>query len=791
MGLRRVRGVRLWQNYLKGYHYEYDEEVIADVRRWCRGESSEFFSDGERQLVKRWRLCVDRDSDYVKNRVLKAHESECTNDYKGAESNHLDDSIGNWKSPSGQGSTWTYSHPDDTFPLKTDYRPKGKEKRKGGYIYLTNSEKQTTASINTVVSKGIGKLCTIFRYATTSPKDIDIDLHIGDTRQVLYTLKTNNTFGHWKRFGVSCCLTQPKADERMIGFTSTVSPGEVVAIDYIEMKTSKRICDENNRDQCFIVPPPPATKTQASTTERGTASNLKNALTGGADMSQCTNEHKGVSSCHFDAEEDNTCSWKSSKEINSMWTFTGAKGKGPIENDYRPPGKEGEKGGYAYLKSDKPTTASIITAVSPEIGKLCIEFRYATTSPTDIDIDLHIGDTRQVLYTLKTNNTFGYWKRFGVSCCLTQPNLLLERKIGFTSTVAPGKVVAIDYIEMRLSKRTCHETNKDQCFIVPPPPPPPTPPQASTKARVTTYKPRNTPAETESSEVTTVMPTMIMAETESTNVTTSMPTSTPINNSTETLGGNKETSTKERKETTDQKSKNGQSNNDHLFFSFVVPGGLVLGIILIVIVVGLVGLCSQRRESKSTNKTPDYQRATHASVLEDRSRTSSSESSWSEFDNTLTFPTAVTDDYLNEPSANKESGSAQGDEKHWQFYNGDMHVTCTDAGMKSLDHGYSQNRYSHPLDRTLSTFSTASSFDHHNESVMAPALDFEDSLDSVDENIVTLRPKVHAYRHRMYRHLSESSDTSSVYSIPRPSLRDSREKKRRPSVAFVNPLYAA
>ncbi|GFO22356.1 transposase [Plakobranchus ocellatus] len=52
--------VRKWK-YLKGHQYDNDEEVIVDVRRWCRGQSSEFFADGVRQLVKRWRLSVDRD----------------------------------------------------------------------------------------------------------------------------------------------------------------------------------------------------------------------------------------------------------------------------------------------------------------------------------------------------------------------------------------------------------------------------------------------------------------------------------------------------------------------------------------------------------------------------------------------------------------------------------------------------------------------------------------------------------------------------------------------------------
>ncbi|GFO26571.1 histone-lysine N-methyltransferase SETMAR [Plakobranchus ocellatus] len=44
---------RQLKKYLKVHHYDNDEEVIADVRRWCSGRSSEFFADGVRQLVKR------------------------------------------------------------------------------------------------------------------------------------------------------------------------------------------------------------------------------------------------------------------------------------------------------------------------------------------------------------------------------------------------------------------------------------------------------------------------------------------------------------------------------------------------------------------------------------------------------------------------------------------------------------------------------------------------------------------------------------------------------------------
>ncbi|GFO35466.1 transposase [Plakobranchus ocellatus] len=54
------------EKFLKGHHHDNDEEVIADVHRWCSGQSSEFFADGVHQPVKRWGLCVDRDGDYVK-----------------------------------------------------------------------------------------------------------------------------------------------------------------------------------------------------------------------------------------------------------------------------------------------------------------------------------------------------------------------------------------------------------------------------------------------------------------------------------------------------------------------------------------------------------------------------------------------------------------------------------------------------------------------------------------------------------------------------------------------------
>ncbi|RUS77343.1 hypothetical protein EGW08_014897 [Elysia chlorotica] len=55
----------LLKKHLKGNHYETDAEVEADVLSWCRSQTPEFFADGMRKLVQRWRLCIERDGDYV------------------------------------------------------------------------------------------------------------------------------------------------------------------------------------------------------------------------------------------------------------------------------------------------------------------------------------------------------------------------------------------------------------------------------------------------------------------------------------------------------------------------------------------------------------------------------------------------------------------------------------------------------------------------------------------------------------------------------------------------------
>ncbi|GFR71535.1 transposase [Elysia marginata] len=50
---------------LKGNRYETDEDVKNAVLSWCRDKTAVFFADSIQQVVRRWRLCIERDGDYV------------------------------------------------------------------------------------------------------------------------------------------------------------------------------------------------------------------------------------------------------------------------------------------------------------------------------------------------------------------------------------------------------------------------------------------------------------------------------------------------------------------------------------------------------------------------------------------------------------------------------------------------------------------------------------------------------------------------------------------------------
>jgi len=49
----------------KGTHFTSDDEVKQAVTSWIKQRTSEFFIDGMRKLILRWRKCVERQGDYV------------------------------------------------------------------------------------------------------------------------------------------------------------------------------------------------------------------------------------------------------------------------------------------------------------------------------------------------------------------------------------------------------------------------------------------------------------------------------------------------------------------------------------------------------------------------------------------------------------------------------------------------------------------------------------------------------------------------------------------------------
>ena len=53
------------KEYLRGVLFKSNEELERPVRSWIRAQRSDFFLDGFRQLVHRWKKCVNTAGDYV------------------------------------------------------------------------------------------------------------------------------------------------------------------------------------------------------------------------------------------------------------------------------------------------------------------------------------------------------------------------------------------------------------------------------------------------------------------------------------------------------------------------------------------------------------------------------------------------------------------------------------------------------------------------------------------------------------------------------------------------------
>ena len=49
----------------EGKHYSSDEEVKSVVKKWLKGQSTEFYGAGIHALILRWNIAIERNGDYV------------------------------------------------------------------------------------------------------------------------------------------------------------------------------------------------------------------------------------------------------------------------------------------------------------------------------------------------------------------------------------------------------------------------------------------------------------------------------------------------------------------------------------------------------------------------------------------------------------------------------------------------------------------------------------------------------------------------------------------------------
>ena len=50
---------------LRGIHFETLQEIKSAVNRWIKDTPKEFFEQGLRKLVERWKKCIELNGDYV------------------------------------------------------------------------------------------------------------------------------------------------------------------------------------------------------------------------------------------------------------------------------------------------------------------------------------------------------------------------------------------------------------------------------------------------------------------------------------------------------------------------------------------------------------------------------------------------------------------------------------------------------------------------------------------------------------------------------------------------------
>ena len=50
---------------MRGHHFDNDEEVKNNVKRWLKDQPVQFYQVGLHALTKRWTVAIQRNSDYV------------------------------------------------------------------------------------------------------------------------------------------------------------------------------------------------------------------------------------------------------------------------------------------------------------------------------------------------------------------------------------------------------------------------------------------------------------------------------------------------------------------------------------------------------------------------------------------------------------------------------------------------------------------------------------------------------------------------------------------------------
>jgi histone-lysine N-methyltransferase SETMAR len=53
------------KDHMRGKHFTTDDDVIGAVSEWLRRQPRDFYAKGINDFVTRWKICIEKDGDYV------------------------------------------------------------------------------------------------------------------------------------------------------------------------------------------------------------------------------------------------------------------------------------------------------------------------------------------------------------------------------------------------------------------------------------------------------------------------------------------------------------------------------------------------------------------------------------------------------------------------------------------------------------------------------------------------------------------------------------------------------